>query len=226
MRILLRETSLAIALVFLVVGVSAQGTSAQAPGYAEILAPTPGSPLQGLVTISGSANHPAMLSYDLAFAFPQDPTGTWFPILEESTTAVVRDRLALWDTTTLTDGTYDLRLQVHLRDGTVLEAVSAGLRIRNRTPIETPTLAPVPLGPSPQPTPSPVPAATLGAAPDHPAPSGQLVAQSWLVGALGALAALGLLGGYAQLRTRRRRNPPSPASPPTRRRRTRHRGTL
>jgi len=221
MQLSLRQTCLALVLALLAVGLTTRATSAQAPGYAEILAPTPGSPVQGLVTISGSANHPEMVSYDLAFAYPDDPTGTWFPILEDSTAPVVRDRLALWDTTSLTDGTYDLRLQVRLRDGTILEALAPGLRIRNRTPIETPTLAPVPIGPSPQPTSSPALEVTPGVA-DRPAPTGQSVAQSWLAGALGALALLGFLGGYAQRRARRRIHP-GPTTPATHRRRPRTR---
>jgi hypothetical protein len=220
MRLRLRTSFLALLIAFAAVGSPTDGALAQAPGYAEILAPEAGTALQGVITISGSANHPAMVSYDLSFGYADNPTGTWFPILEGSTAPVVRDRLALWDTTTLTDGVYDLRLQVLLQDGTVLEAIAAGLRIRNYSPVETPTLAPIPLGPSPVPTASPALALPDRATDIPPAVSpGAVVFQSWLTGAGVALVLLVVLAGYAQARARRRRaSSGPPASPPRRRR--------
>jgi hypothetical protein len=71
------------------------------------------------------------------------------------------EALATWDTTTITDGDYDLRLLVSLKDGAQQQVVASGLRVRNYTLIEAnmPTLTPlvsVTLTPIP-PTTTPLP---------------------------------------------------------------------
>jgi hypothetical protein len=143
--------------------------SAQAPGFAEITSPRDGEALVGIITIEGSANHPSFSTYNLAFAYEPNPSDTWFPIVASVTTPVPKGKLGLWDTTRITDGTYQLRLQVHLRNGTTLEAVIHGVRIRNFTSIETETPGPVsvmvtetPLPPTITPTATPVPPVPVG----------------------------------------------------------------
>lgn len=118
------------------------GALAQAPGYADITRPHAGEALVGVITIEGSASHPSFLSYDLSFAYEVDGVETWFPILDNVQNPVVDGRLGIWDTTGITDGDYKLRLRVNLKNGSTLEAVVSGLRLRNSSPIETATPGP------------------------------------------------------------------------------------
>jgi hypothetical protein len=109
-----------------------------APGISE---PLPGEVLQGVVNIGGNTDIPGFSSAEVAFSYADDTTSTWFLITttnEPSTDQL----LTKWDTSSITDGTYTLRLRVILTDGKRLDILDPGLRVRNYTPIETPTPAP------------------------------------------------------------------------------------
>jgi hypothetical protein len=123
----------------------------EVPGFAEIVAPMEGQALQGIVTIRGTASHPAFAAYELAFGLDPDPTDTWFPLTEPVDTAVVDGRLAIWDTGPISDGDYRLRLRVVLRSGTPLVAMVEDLRVRNYTPTEVP-VGQAQIEPTPEPT--------------------------------------------------------------------------
>jgi hypothetical protein len=157
---------LSLTLLTLPFGIEAH---AQAPGFADLTHPQRGGAISGLVTIEGSAAHPSFVSYELAFAYDPNPTETWFPIVDSVQTSVIDGRLGIWDTSGIQDGLYQLRLIVLLENGATLEAFVTGLRIRNHTPIETSTPAPLAAQPSPtlpSPTrtarPTPQPLATSG----------------------------------------------------------------
>jgi len=141
-----------------------------------IISPGEDQVIQGLVVISGSVAILGFSSYEISFAYSDDLTQTWF-VLHSSTLPVFEGDLATWDTTTLTDGDYNLRLQVFLLDGSVQESTVSGLRVRNYTPVPTPTptqtpttiaqfapptaqlIAPAPATATPSlPTPTPYPA--------------------------------------------------------------------
>jgi hypothetical protein len=107
-----------------------------------ISAPLPGDALQGVVTISGQMADSDFASAELSFAYSsQKLPKTWFPI-QSFTQPGLAGKLASWDTSTITDGVYDLRLVVTLNDGTQKETVVPALRVRNYTPIETRTPSP------------------------------------------------------------------------------------
>jgi hypothetical protein len=122
-----------------IVGISSIAGTAfkQAPGFADITRPEDGEVLRGVVTIEGSAAHPAFVAYELSFAYDPNPTDTWFPIVDDFQTPITDGRLGLWDTTGITDGNYQLRLYVILENDSRLEAFARNLRVRNTTPIET-----------------------------------------------------------------------------------------
>lgn len=124
------------------------------PNTVVIRYPTSGSVLQGVVTIEGRADHPDFAYYELSFAYADRSSPTWFIISERSTSPVASGPLGLWDTTGILDGNYHLRLEVVLTDGTAVSAEVENLRIRNTTPIETDTPAPI----IETLTPSPIPA--------------------------------------------------------------------
>jgi hypothetical protein len=169
--------------------------NAQAPGYADITHPQVGEAIFGLITIEGSADHPSFVSYELSFAYQPNPEDTWFPIMEYIQTPVSEGRLGIWDTTGITDGTYQLRLRVWLRNGNALEATVQDLRVRNIIPTETPTAikqiaipssSPIPLTQTPRPTPL---TPSLSEGRPH-------VIRIFLTGAILGGVSLILLGGY------------------------------
>ncbi len=155
-----------------------------------ITAPASGDVLQGLVNIMGTSAADGFLSSELAFAYASDiaseagSTSTWF-LIYQTDSPVTDGLLAAWDTTLVTDGDYHLRLRVTLEDGSILEALVTGLRIRNQLPTETPALtstpeqtatsefAPLsiasPLPPTPQPAPTSTRLPTPTPLPPNPA---------------------------------------------------------
>jgi hypothetical protein len=125
-------------------GVYAEGTGTPQT-HALITSPIPGQPLQGTVSVNGSTQVDGFQSAELSFGYSNDPTHTWF-LISQRTDPVTDGLLAEWDTTTLTDGNYGLRLVVYRVDGSQLEVLVQGLRLRNYSPIETgtPVVTPTP----------------------------------------------------------------------------------
>jgi hypothetical protein len=133
-----------------------------------LITPQDGETLRGQVNITGNINVTNFASAELAFAYASDPTSTWFTIQTFSSPLPapegegVTGVLAVWDTTTLTDGSYILRLRVTLQDGSVQEVLVSGLGIRNdmptatATPTLTPEFTPEPALPTWTPQPAPV----------------------------------------------------------------------
>lgn len=140
-----------------------------------ITSPQPGDNLRGQVEILGTMDVPNFASAELAFSYDApSPAESWFTI-QTFPQPVQNPTLAVWDTTTVTDGDYTLRLRVFLTDGSSQDVVVSGLKIRNDEPLTTATptstaqadiqlfetAAPPTLTPRPQPTlqtfPSPTP---------------------------------------------------------------------
>ena len=105
-----------------------------------LTSPNTGDILRGQVTITGTTDVPGFVSAKLDFAYASNQTGSWFA-LQTLSQPVQDSALFTWDTTTVTDGEYVLRLQVFLADSTTQE-VTVPVRIQNDTPI--PTTTPVP----------------------------------------------------------------------------------
>lgn len=103
--------------------------------------PRSGEALQGQVSIIGTTDIEGIQSFEVSFAYQRDDTNTWFLIGQGE--GILRNQpLAVWDTTTISDGIYRLRIRAFLNDGRTLESVITGLRVRNYTPIETNTPEP------------------------------------------------------------------------------------
>jgi len=176
----------------------ATGPFAQAPGFAEITRPVAGEAVQGVVTLEGTANHPAFDHFDLAFAYDIDPTETWFPIVDEGRSRVVEGRLAVWDTNGISDGEYRLRLRVWPAEGEPLVTIVRGVRVRNYTRTETPT--PGPSVEAPISTPTLAPATLTPTPPAVAAPSSERsdkVGGALLAGGILAVTTLAAAGIYA-----------------------------
>lgn len=105
----------------------------------EITSPKEGQVVQGNIEIKGTAAGDGFDSAELAYAYAESGNPTWFVIGTVSQPVNV-SLLAVWDTTTISDGDYQLRLTVHYKDGTVVESVVNRVLVRNYTPVEiTPT---------------------------------------------------------------------------------------
>jgi len=103
-----------------------------------IYSPIPGQALQGTISVIGHTSVEGFLHAELSFAYTQDLTNTWF-LIHESEKTVSAGELTQWDTSTITDGEYNMRLVVTLENGSQLTAQITNLRVRNYTPIETQT---------------------------------------------------------------------------------------
>ena len=180
--------------------IAVRAVSAQ--GLPAILAPQQGAVLQGMVTIRGSNDETGFLSSEVDFAYAGDTTDTWF-LVGTGNQPVNSDTVVTWDTTTITDGNYNLRLRVYLSDGTHLDAIVPNLRVRNYTPVETPTPAPIAIQPTLTPsdtlTPTPFPLPTpLPVNPAVLTPAD--ISTSLAYGGLGAVILIIILGIYLWLR--------------------------
>ena len=157
-----------------------QRAAAQIETDIRITAPASGDTLQGLINITGTSAADDFASSELSFVYASDSAFTWF-LIYQTDQPVTDGLLAVWDTSLVTDGDYNLRLRVTLQDGTILESLVTGLRVRNQTPTETPTLAPTstpdfdrsavstPLPPTPMPAPTSTHLPTPTLLPPNPA---------------------------------------------------------
>jgi hypothetical protein len=139
-----RELAAAIAALAVLISLTNRTTAlAQAEPAVEIAAPRDGDVLTGVVEIRGTVSTPFFFSASLGFTYPEVTVDQWFPIAEivQSTSNSV---LAVWDTTTISDGEYSIRLRLKGADGTVRDQVIR-VQVRNYTSPPTPT-------PSPEPT--------------------------------------------------------------------------
>jgi hypothetical protein len=173
--------------------------AAQASPPVAITSPAPDEVLRGPVTITGKVDVPSFVSVQLDFAYASNPTNTWFTI-QAFSQPLLDSTLATWDTTSITDGDYILRLRVNFEDGTSQE-VTVPVKIGNDA-VPTPTLAPTAtpqpdavLIPTPfllaaSPTPTEIPRPTPTVLPTNPAGLGQNQIYASL--GRGALVILGL----------------------------------
>lgn len=111
---------------------------AATPSTPVITAPTAGQVLHGPVAVMGVTDVPNFSSAEVSFSYASDTTNTWFSI-SATTQPIANDVLASWDTTTISDGDYILRLRVTLQDGT-FQDVTVPVEVRNYTALATPTL--------------------------------------------------------------------------------------
>ncbi|HCK65128.1 MAG TPA: hypothetical protein DHW49_02585 [Anaerolineae bacterium] len=109
-----------------------------------ITSPQNGETIRGQIQIQGSIDYPTFASAELAFTFASNSGDTWFPI-QTFPQPLTDSNLAVWDTTSVTDGDYNLRLRITLQDGTFLDFIITDLKIRNQElPTPTATDAPLP----------------------------------------------------------------------------------
>jgi cell division septation protein DedD len=183
----------------------------------EFVSPQAGQAVQGSVPVLARVLVSDFEAAELSFAYAGDRTETWF-LLAEYTGSLRSEKLVDWDTTTLTDGVYTLRLVVVRKNGQTVTAYAQRVRVRNYTPIETPTPTPIPTaGPgdtaTPAPTQEPTQTATATPVPFTATPLPTNPAQITLQdisgstgrGAMAVAAFFTLMGLYISLRRSVRR---------------------
>ena len=192
---------------------------ASAPVQVAITSPHGGQALQGLVMITGTTDIEGFQAAEITFSYMNNPTDTWF-LISQSNTPVSNGLLAQWDTTTITDGVYALRLTVRGAGDKQFSSVVLGVRVRNYSLVETdtptpipPTVTPVPqstsapvITPSPATTALPTVTATVTPFPSNPAGLSRVdVLLSIGQGALAVIGFFALMGLYRALRSSMRR---------------------
>jgi hypothetical protein len=134
--------------ILLVYGGTARAAGPQRPPAQEaaavISSPQSLSTVQGSVSITGSALHPQFQRYELYYTV--EPGENWVFIGDAKTTPVNNGLLGTWETSSLPDGNYSLRLRVVRQDGNYDEGFARNIAVANRTPpTPTPTTTPAEL---------------------------------------------------------------------------------
>lgn len=170
-----------------------------------VTSPIEGQVVSGRVEIRGSVPDDNFESAEVSYAFSTDGTPNWFQI-SKLDQPVHDSSLAYWDTTTITDGVYRIKVLVNQRDGSTHEVVVENIKVGNYTRYDEvlPTSLPVIEGaetiaetvepteePKPQPTPYPRNPASIDRGEITGSLTGGLI--------LGILAMI-LLGVYAYFR--------------------------
>jgi hypothetical protein len=156
-----RTTILVVLAWTMLMMLTEQEASAQASG--QITSPRDRASVRGLVPIEGSATHPQFQKYEIHYGPEPNPSDQWTPIVGSPfSVPVVQGRLGLWDTTTIPDGIYSLRLRVVRQDGNYDEYFVRGILVSNTRPTETPTPKSTATSSAPTDTPAPTPTIVIG----------------------------------------------------------------
>lgn len=154
----------AFILLFIAMPAFAQDTPPANPN-ANIQFPLPVYTLRGEVPIVGTANLPRLNGYFIEYRELQadlsvSEDAVWFPAALRRTTPVENGLLGTWDTTSLLDGLYELRLTVGQTGGSRVTQIVSPLRVEN-IPSDDPIVAEyltnitiVPVEATPTPTPA------------------------------------------------------------------------
>jgi len=116
--------------------------SFQVTEHPQVASPLPGDVLMGKVSIKGSTDVLDFQTAEVSFRYEGDQGDTWY-LIQQSMDPVKDGTLAVWDTTTIADGIYRLRVSVSLSDGRTVEVIIPNLRVRNYSPVETSTPGPL-----------------------------------------------------------------------------------
>jgi len=139
-KLLLVVFSLMLLLLALPAGLAV----AQGQDLAVISSPAGNSVVRGSVEITGSADYPSFQFYILEFA-PEPIAGDQWKIIGEiHDKPVLNGALATWDTTSVPDGSYTIRLRVVRLDGNYSEAFAQQVTVSNAQPLPTDTPLPTP----------------------------------------------------------------------------------
>jgi hypothetical protein len=103
-----------------------------------ITQPGTGDSVQGIVEITGSVSTSAFASAELFYAYAAADNLNWF-LISRIDQPVHSGVIARWDTTTITDGVYQLKLRVHYKDESFEDLIVNPVIVRNYTILSTNT---------------------------------------------------------------------------------------
>ena len=180
------------------------------PSEIKITSISDGQAIRGVVSIEGNTDIEGFALSELTYSYAQDSTDTWF-LIDETNIPIKDNNIAIWDTTTISDGNYNLRLTVILENGEKIYVYVTNLRVRNYSQIETDTPNPsitispfteIPLlGTSDSATSTPKPEQTRTPLPTNPVILTRSdLSSSLLRGVAGTFAGFLVIGLYLSLR--------------------------
>lgn len=111
------------------------------PENLSITYPANGVSIRGVVEITGTAISDSFSSAGVYFSYANSTTENWF-LIARINQPVENGLIARWDTTTITDGEYKLKLLLIKNDGSQEEVIISPLYVRNYT--AEPTVAATP----------------------------------------------------------------------------------
>jgi hypothetical protein len=151
--------------------VPAFGAPAAQAGRAVIAQPADGASVREVVEVIGTATHPQFQRYQLFVAPDPPPSDQSWIFISETNKEQPLGLLGRWDSRSVPDGAYLLRLRVVRIDGQYDDVVRR-IRVSNTRPADTPTPE-TPLTPLPElpPTEAPVDAAPVIEQPTGQAPA-------------------------------------------------------
>lgn len=207
-------TLLALSLITRGLPASRAGAAqATIPASIFIQSPREGQALQGVEIIEGKIRGEGFQGGTVHFGYanPGRTDRTWFYIADLEPAAQDSSQTSFrieWDTSQVTDGNYDIRIVAGYEGGAAIFELIPNLRIRNYSPVETPTPAPrqegTQAGDTPTATDPPPPADTPTPLPPNPVvvQTGELY-QALAISAAAVAGAffLGMIYWYIRKRT-------------------------
>jgi hypothetical protein len=137
----MRKALISGLVIFIALGGAWVALAAQ-PGVqampAKIVSPGDNAVVRGTVPIVGTAVDPAFWKYEVHYAPEPNPLDRWTLIGIVHETQVGDGLLETWDTSTIPDGTYSVRLRVVNRTGNYQEVFARGVLVANAAPTNTP----------------------------------------------------------------------------------------
>lgn len=146
-RSLHRETRIPVLflLLYLIIVLPESAKGQNTVARVEIISPSHGATVGGVVPVLGTVTGDSLVYYDLALGLGSEPH-QWIPIGKRRADQVPSGPLGFWDTTQIPDGVYSLRLRA-LRTGdrdTYVDAYVRPVFVSNAAQADTPTLTPTP----------------------------------------------------------------------------------
>ena len=105
-------------------------SNSQATTNPVILYPGEGEVIEGIVEIRGSVPGENFASAKLSFAYAGENAEDWF-LIANIDAPTQEEILGVWDTTTITDGTYQIRLRVREISGEKKDVIVTGIQVAN-----------------------------------------------------------------------------------------------
>ncbi len=100
-----------------------------------IQSPVDGDYLQGSVQITGTVTGTGLQTTEISFRYQDSQSQSWF-VIDQTNSPVVDDIIATWDTSTIADGVYQIRVLAVFENGREQETIINDLNVRNYTPFD------------------------------------------------------------------------------------------